>query len=92
MFKEIKGNQIVIMAKAISSDHYDEDGNFIEGKSMEETLENMELIDDLLVIMRSKALLNKKKGLKRLISGRIEMACNNNSIIPGSSNLQLNNI
>jgi len=55
-------------------------------------LTDMELIDDLLVIMKSKSLLNKKNGLKRLISGRIDMEIKNSSIIPGSSNTQLRDV
>ena len=92
MFNEIKGKEILIMAKSISTDHYNEDGELIKGKSMEDTLEDMELIDDLLVIMKSKSLLNKKQGLKRLLSGRIEMSIRNSSIISGSSNLQLRDV
>ncbi|MFV0470013.1 MAG: hypothetical protein ACK5MK_13940 [Dysgonomonas sp.] len=80
------------MAKAISTDHYNENNELIKGKSMEETLEDMELIDDLLVIMKSKSLLNKKQGLKRLISGRIEMSCKSSTIVQGSSNIQLREV
>jgi len=92
MFKEIKGREIVIMAKAISTDHYNDEGELIKGKSMEETLEDMELIDDLLVIIKSKSLLSKKHGLKRLLSGRIEMSCECSTITPGSSNIHLGDV
>lgn len=92
MFSEIKGKEVVIMAKTITNGFVDENGEIVEGKSMEETLETMELIDDLLVIMKSKSLLNKKKGLNRLLSGRIEMSIKNNSIVVGSSNVQLKDV
>ncbi|NMA74324.1 MAG: hypothetical protein GX963_09235 [Bacteroidales bacterium] len=92
MFTEIKGKEIAIMANVIKNGYVDEDGEMVEGKSLEETLETMELIDDLLVIMKSKSLLNKKQGLKRLLSGRIEMSLKNSSIVSGSSNLQLRDI
>ena len=92
MFTEIKGKEIVIMAKIIKNGYTNEEGEIIKGKSLEETLEEMELIDDLLVIMKSKSLLNKKRGLKRILSGRIEMSLKNSSIVSGSSNLQLRDV
>lgn len=92
MFKEIKGKEMVILAKVIKNGYVTEDGEIVEGKSLEETLEEMELIDDLLVIMKSKSLLNKKPNLKRTLSARIEMACKNSSIVSGSSNLQLRDV
>lgn len=92
MFKEIKGKEMLIMAKVIKNGYVDDNGQVVPGKSLEDTLEEMELIDDLLVIMKSKSLLNKKQGLKRLLSGRIEMSVKNSSIVPGSSNLQLRDV
>lgn len=92
MFKEIKGKEMVILAKVIKNGYVTEDGEIVEGKSLEETLEEMELIDDLLVIMKSKSLLNKKRNLKRVLSGRIEMSLKNSSIVPGSSNIQLRDV
>lgn len=92
MFTEIKGKEIVILAKIIKNGYINEDGEVVKEKSLEETLEEMELIDDLLVIMKSASLLNKKRGLKRTLSGRIEMSVKNSSIVSGSSNLQLRDI
>ena len=92
MFTEIKGKEIAIMANVIKNGYVDDNGQVVPGQSLEETLETMELIDDLLVIMKSKSLLNKKRNLKRVLSGRIEMSLKNNSIISGSSNLQLRDI
>ena len=92
MFTEIKGKEIAIMANVIKNGYVDEDGEVVKSKSLEETLEEMELIDDLLVIMKSKSLLNKKQGMKRLLSGRIEMSVKNSSIVSGSSNLQLRDV
>lgn len=92
MFTEIKGKEILIMAKALSTNHYNEKGELVKGLSMEETLTDMELIDDLLVIMKSKSLLNRKRGLKRLLSMRIEMETKNSSIVPGTSNIQLRDV
>ena len=81
-----------MIANELRNGYVDENGETVEGKSLEETLETMELIDDLLVIMKSKSLLNKKQGLKRLLSGRIEMSIKNSSIVSGSSNLQLRDV
>jgi len=92
MFTEIKGKEMVILAKVIKNGYVDDNGQVVPGKSLEDTLEEMELIDDLLVIMKSKSLLSKKRNLKRALSGRIEMACKNSSIVPGSSNLQLRDV
>lgn len=92
MFTVIKGKEMVILAKVIRNGYVDDNGQVVPGKSMEETLEEMELIDDLLVIMKSKSLLNKKRNLKRLLSGRIEMSLKNSSIVPGSSNPQLGDL
>lgn len=58
----------------------------------ESVFNDLKLIDDLLVIMKSKSLLNKKRGLKRLLSGRIEMSCECSTITPGSSNIQLGDV
>lgn len=46
MFTEIKGKEIAIMANVIKNGYVDENGETVEGKSLEETLETMELIDD----------------------------------------------
>lgn len=92
MFREIKGKEMVILAKVIKNGYVDDNGQVVPGQSLEETLETMELIDDLLVIMKSKSLLNKKRNLKRVLSGRIEMSLKNSSIVPGSSNIQLRDV
>lgn len=63
-----------------------------DNPTAESVFNDLKLIDDLLVIMKSKSLLNKKKGLKRLISMRIEMEIENSSIVPGTSNIQLRNV
>lgn len=85
MFKEIKGKEISIMANVIKNGYVDDNGQVVPGKSLEETLEEMELIDDLLVIMKSKSLFNKKRDIKTVLSERIEMSVKNSSIVSGSS-------
>lgn len=90
MFREIKLQEAAVLAQVITTDHTDECGNTIKGKDLNGCLKEMELIDDLLSIMKSKSLLNKKRGLKRVISGRIEMSLKNSSIQPGLNNVQLN--
>lgn len=85
MFTEIKGKEMVILAKVIKNGYVDDNGQVVPGKSLEETLEEMELIDDLLVIMKSKSLFNKKRDIKTVLSERIEMSVKNSSIVSGSS-------
>jgi hypothetical protein len=41
------------------------------GMNKEEMLSELELIDDLLVLMKSKSLLNRKKNLKTQLEARI---------------------
>ncbi|MDD4385740.1 MAG: hypothetical protein PHD06_11255 [Bacteroidales bacterium] len=42
-----------------------------DGLTKEEMLSELELIDDLLVLMKSKSLLNRKKNLKTQLEARI---------------------
>jgi len=42
-----------------------------DGMNKEEMLSELELIDDLLVLMKSKSLLNRKKNLKTQLEARI---------------------
>lgn len=45
-----------------------------EGLTKEEMLADLELIDDLLVLQKSKSLLNRKKNLKAQLEARIGMS------------------
>lgn len=86
MFKNIKLEEVLIFAKQGIEGFKTDDGDVVKAKSKEEVLEDIELIDDLLSIMKSKMLLNKKKGLRAVIDGRIALAVVPNSVRIGGTN------
>lgn len=86
MFKNIKLEEVLIFAKQGIQGFTTDDGDVVEQKSKEEVLEDIELIDDLLSIMKSKMLLNKKKGLKAVIDGRLALAVVPDSVRIGGTN------
>jgi len=86
MFKNIKIQEVLIFAKQGVQGFITDDGDVVKPKSKEEVLADIELIDDLLSIMKSKMLLNKKKGLKAVIDGRLALAVAPESIRVGGTN------
>ncbi len=86
MFRNIKLEEVLIFAKQGVQGFTTDDGEVIEPKSKEEVLQDIELIDDLLSIMKSKMLLNKKKGLKAVIDGRLALAVAPDSVRVGGTN------
>lgn len=86
MFRNVKLEEVLIFAKQGLQGFTTDDGDVVEPKSKEEVLEDIELIDDLLSIMKSKMLLNKKKGLKAVIDGRLSLAVAPESIRVGGTN------
>ncbi|MBW6482839.1 MAG: hypothetical protein K0B10_07240 [Vicingaceae bacterium] len=79
MFKIIKLKEVLIFAKQGIEGFTTDDGVVIPQKNKKEVLEELELIDDLLLIMKSKMLLNKKRGLKTVIDGRLALAVEKNT-------------
>jgi len=86
MFKNIKLEEVLIFARQGVKGFTTDDGYVVKPKSKEKVLEDIELIDDLLSIMKSKMLLNKKKGLKTVIDGRLALAVAPESIRVGGTN------
>lgn len=86
MFTNIKIEEVLIFAKQGTQGFTTDDGDVVEPKSKEEVLEDIELIDDLLTIMKSKMLLNKKRGLKAVIDGRLSLAVAPESVRIGGTN------
>jgi hypothetical protein len=86
MFTNIKIEEVLIFAKQGIQGFTTDDGDIVEPKTKEEVLEDIELIDDLLSIMKSKMLLNKKKGLKAVIDGRLALAVAPDSVRIGGTN------
>jgi len=85
MFKNIRLEEVLIFAKQ-GTQGFTTDDDVVEPKTKEEVLEDIELIDDLLSIMKSKSLLNKKRGLKAVIDGRLALAVAPESVRIGGTN------
>lgn len=62
MFEQITIKELPTLARVIKN----------QGKSNEEVLNDLTLIDDLLTLQKSKNLLNKKKSLKAQINARVD--------------------
>ncbi len=70
----IKNDELPVWINVLSRECIDQDGNIYPAITDPEKLMNeLNLINDLLKIQKLKALLNKKRGLKDVISGRIAM-------------------
>lgn len=86
MFKNIKLEEVLIFAKQGVQGFTTSDGSVVESKTKKAVLEDIELIDDLLSIMKSKNLLIKKKGLRAVIDGRLALAVVPESMRVGGNN------
>ncbi|HAQ19567.1 MAG TPA: hypothetical protein DCR40_10105 [Prolixibacteraceae bacterium] len=70
----IKNDELVVWINVLSNDQVDQDGEVYPAIAEPEQLMNeLNMINDLLKLQKLKALLNKKRGLKDVISGRIAM-------------------
>lgn len=71
----IKNDELPVWINVLSNERIDkEDGTVYPAITDPEKLMNeLNLINDLLKLQKMKALLNKKRGLKDVISGRIAM-------------------
>jgi hypothetical protein len=86
MFRNISIPEVLIFAKQGIEGFVTEDGSVVAPKSKEDVLVEIELIDDLLSIMKSKVLLNRKKGLRAVIDGRLSIAVADDSVRIGGTN------
>lgn len=86
MFRIIKLNEALIFAKQGLQGFTTDEGDIVAPKTKDEVLEDIELIDDLLSIMQSKVLLNKKRGLRAVIDGRLSLAVEPESVRVGGTN------
>lgn len=86
MFTNIKLNEVAIFAKTMSKERVLDDGTVLPPLTKVEMLNRIELIDNMLTVMKSKSLLNKKRGVKKILGGLIEMSIADKSITPGLSN------
>ncbi|MCO5250757.1 MAG: hypothetical protein M9949_04960 [Candidatus Kapabacteria bacterium] len=91
MFTIIKMRELEVFVESMSNGFTDEDGDVHEPLEAEQMLERLETIDRLLIVMKTQSLLNKKRGLKKMLNGVIEMSLPNSSVVPGQSNNHLCN-
>lgn len=70
----IKNDELPVWINVLSTEQVHKDGTVYPAITKPEKLMNeLNLINDLLKLQKMKALLNKKRGLKDVISGRIAM-------------------
>lgn len=89
MFLNIKISEAAIFAEIMTIGLVGEDGTVYPPESNEEALKSIELIDNMLSVMKSKSLLNRKRGVKKMLDGLIAIHVGDKSIIPGASNNHL---
>jgi len=71
-FYHITTEELPLLAKTLKKETISDDGTRYPERSNEDTLETLELIDDLLSIRKSKSLMMKKRGYQVALSKRIE--------------------
>lgn len=77
----IKNDELPVWINVLSKESIDQDGTIYPAITDPEKLMNeLNLINDLLKIQKLKALLNKKRGLKDVISGRIALELNSKKL------------
>lgn len=72
MFNNINLLEVKIFATQMKNGFTSEEGVKYDPLTNEEILENLELIDNMLTVMKSHSLLNRKKGLKKTLDGLLE--------------------
>jgi hypothetical protein len=75
MFNVMKINEAALMAKVMASSYTDDEGKVHPPVALEDVMDNLQLVDRMLTLMRSKSLLNKKRGIKRDLDGLLSLAC-----------------
>lgn len=91
MFSNIKTEEVIIFAKICANGFTDENGEEIPPIPKEEILDEIELIDNMLSVMKSASLLNKKRGVRKMLDGLLAISVGDQSVIPGASNNHLIN-
>lgn len=84
-FSEIKDTEALIFYKnGISG--FEIDNEVVEAKEPMEVLKDIETIDQLLILQKSKSLLNKKRGLRELIGKVIQNRISNDAVAGTNNN------
>jgi hypothetical protein len=89
MFTNINLKEAAVFARIMNNGYHDENGKFVKPTPKENILEEIELIDNMLSIMKSASLLNKKRNVKKMLDGILAISVGDDSVVPGSSNLHL---
>jgi len=70
----IKNDELPVWINVLSNEQVDQEGTVYPAiTEPEQVMDYLNLINDLLKLQKLKALLNKKRGLKDVITGRIAM-------------------
>jgi len=89
MFSNISLSELPLLAREFKKAYLSEDGQAYAEKSTEELLADIELVDHMLGVLKSKSLLNKKRGTNKMLDGLLAMATGDETVVPGSANNHL---
>lgn len=88
MFSQIRPEELPIWVDVLTKDTIGEDGTVHPAMTdAKEIHRELKLIDNLLTVQKSKSLLNKKHGYKKILAGIIAHHIGTGEITPGSSNV-----
>jgi len=89
MFTNINLKEMAVFAKTMKNGFTTEDGVEIPPMPAPEILGNLELIDNMLSVMKSKSLLNKKMHVRKQLDGLLAISVGDEAMMPGGSNNHL---
>lgn len=89
MFTNVKIEEAAIFAHIMANGYQTEEGVFVAPTPKDEILEEIELIDNMLTVLKSKSLLNKKRGVKKMLDGLLAISVGDPSVSPGGANNHL---
>lgn len=89
MFSNIKLTEAAIFAEIMTNGFSDEKGKFYKPTPKTKIVDEIQLIDNMLTVLKTKSLLNKKRGVKRMLDGLLGIATGDQSILIGAANNQL---
>lgn len=88
MFSSITPEEMAIWLEVLTTERVSEEGTVYPAMTdAKEIYNELKLIDNLLTVQKSKSLLNKKHGYKKIIAGIIAHQMATGEITPGSSNV-----
>lgn len=88
MLSQIRPAELDVWLKVLTNESVSEEGVVRPAMTdAKEIYKELKLIDDLLTVQRSKSLLNKKRGYRKVLAGVIAHHMGTGEITPGSSNV-----